>query len=276
MTAVIFKGRTSFVFHRMRYDVHHKQKKMISLNFKDMHLPVNDLQNFNFLNDLSTDKKNLALSEAEVVIYKRHQIIFAQNDPVEYFGIVLEGLVAISKTVFSRVQVAEKPSETNETDKKQIIDIIPQHEFFGGLLILNHITRYPVSVSCLSTKAKIILISKEFFQKTWLPDTDLYSLFQRNVFNRVQSMQNLKEIQAISTEDKLKNALRFIYKKQLFIQSADSSKDNLIELDLTRKQLGEICNTTTETTIRIFAQWQKADLVFTEAGREYMRPQLLA
>jgi len=233
-----------------------------------MFLPVNELQNLNFLDTLPVIKKSLAFSEAEVVFYKRNQVIFAQNDPVEYFGVVLEGLVAISK------------SSPLAVEKKQVIDIVPSHEFFGGLLITNRVTHYPVSVTCLSQKAKIILISKDYFQKAWLSDPDLMALFQKNIFTRVQSMQALKEIHAFSTEDKLKNALRFLYQKELAaLENSSSTKAQTenkdVEFNLTRKQLGEICNTTTETTIRIFSQWHKSGLMFYEDDKEFVRLELL-
>ncbi len=229
-----------------------------------MQLPVNEFQSLDFLYSLSAEKKELALKEAELCTYKRNQVIFAQNDPVEYFGIVLDGLVSISKNGFSS-DLAEA-----DTTKKQIIDIIPSHEFFGGLLILNRLSHYPVTVSCLSAKAKVILISKDFFQKTWLTDSDLMSLFQKNVFNRVQSMQTLKEIYSFTTEEKIKNAFRFLYKKELTQMDKD-----YVEFALTRKQLAEICNTTTETAIRILSQWHKLNLMFTDNDKEYIRSDFL-
>jgi CRP/FNR family transcriptional regulator len=197
------------------------------------------------------------LSDADIreiqpyLIAERHRkkdLIFSEGDPPDWFYIVLEGKVKITKV--------------SEEGKEIIIEIIPPTDFFGGLAVIRGFP-YPANAVAMED-TKVIKISRSNFMAVLDRFPSVMYCVVQNLGDRMRvSHEAMKSIAL----DKVSYRIASLLIK-LSEQTGKKTPEGVaIDLKLTKQDIAEMVGTTVETAIRTMSRFKKLGLIDERAGR---------
>ena len=168
-----------------------------------------------------------------------NESIFWEGDPSEYFFIVAEGKVKVSKMA--------------STAKEIILAFFGPGEMFGEVAVFEN-KPYPASAQAVSA-TRLISIKKSGFidfllkhPKTALKIINLLSSRLRESQSRLRDMAGERVEQRLA--------------RLLLMLSAKLGNS----LPFTRQEISDMAGTTTETTIRILSQWKERGIIRSIRG----------
>jgi CRP/FNR family transcriptional regulator, nitrogen oxide reductase regulator len=169
-----------------------------------------------------------------------NEVIFWEDDPSDWFYIVVEGSVKVTKLTSS--------------GKEIILSFFGPGEMFGEVAVFEN-KPYPASAQSL-TESRLIGIRKADFLNFLLKHPEVSLKIIGILSGRLRDSQNrLRDLAGEKVEQRLA--------RMLLMLSAKLGST----LPFTRQELSDMTGTTTETTIRVLSQWKDRSIIRSVRGK---------
>ncbi len=179
---------------------------------------------------------------------RKKEAIFSEGDPSEWFYIVTEGKVKITKL--------------SQEGKEIILEVIHPMDFFGGLAVIRGFP-YPANAVAMED-SKLLKISRSHLMRVLDRFPNLMYCMAQQVGDRMkQSHETLKSIALERVEARIASLLLKLSDKT-GVKSADGV---VIDMKLTKQDIAEMVGTTVETSIRTMSKLKKAGVVGEKEGK---------
>lgn len=207
-----------------------------------------DLNKISLFNSLTPDELKEIHPYIIKVSVKKKDVIFSEGDPSEWFYIVLNGKVKITKL--------------SQEGKEIILEIIAPTDFFGGLAVIKGFP-YPANAIAME-------------------DTELLKISRSNLMRILDRFPGLMYCMALQLGDRMKEShetLKNIALERveariaaLLLKLADKTGKKieggvLIDMKLTKQDIAEMVGTTVETSIRTMSKFKKLGMVSDREGK---------
>jgi len=196
------------------------------------------------LNDASLKKIHTALREKE---FKKNDYIFYEGEDANAFGIVLKG----------RVKIVKHSVEGKEV----IIRIITEKRIFGEVAMFDNLP-YPASAIAMED-SRILIFEKSVFLATIKEEPSIAWEIILDLSRKLRdASQSLKEVAAERVEKRIASLLLRL------AEHYGEKKGSILVLNfqLTRQEIADMCGTTVETAIRVMSGFTKDGIIETEKG----------
>ncbi len=200
------------------------------------------LEKIGVLKNLKPEDLKFLEMEMKTEKYKKGEAIFYENSKADWFHVLFEGRVKISKTY---------------PDGKEItLEIVDAPDFFGALAILKNIP-YPATSRAMENSLIGKIPASSFFSVV-KKYPDLEKEILDHVTMRLKAgMDVLKSILLDDVTKRVISQLMRLAKRY----GKKSEEGLLIELKLTREDIAELAGTTVETAIRVMSRLKKEGLI---------------
>ncbi|MEK6673703.1 MAG: Crp/Fnr family transcriptional regulator [Nitrospirota bacterium] len=182
------------------------------------------------------------------VSFKKKDVIFSEGDPSEWFYIVTEGKIKITKL--------------SQEGKELIIEIIPPLDFFGGLAVIRGFP-YPANAIAMDN-TQLLRISRSNILRILDRFPSLMYCMAMQLGDRMkESHEALKNIALERVESRIASLLL-----KLSDKTGKKTGDGLlIDMKLTKQDIAEMVGTTVETSIRTMSKLRKLGIIAEKDGR---------
>ncbi|HYA26866.1 MAG TPA: Crp/Fnr family transcriptional regulator [Thermodesulfovibrionales bacterium] len=179
---------------------------------------------------------------------RKKDVIFSEGDPSEWFYIVTDGKVKITKL--------------SQDGKEIILEVIQPAEFFGGLAVIRGFP-YPANAVAMED-TKLLKISRSHLLRVLDRFPNLMYCMAQQVGDRMkESHETLKSIALERVESRIASLLLKLSDKA-GLKGADGV---VIDMKLTKQDIAEMVGTTVETSIRTMSRFKKMGIVGEKEGR---------
>lgn len=209
---------------------------------------LNDLKKIPIFSSLNDDELKEIQPYLIIERIKKKQKIFSEGDAPDWFYILTEGKVKITKL--------------SHDGREIIIELISPPDFFGGLAVLKGF-QYPANAITMED-SDIIKISRHNLMKVIDRFPNIMYDITSNLGERVREFHDtLKNIALERVESRI---------AALLLKLADKvgekrDKDIFINMRLTKQDIAEMVGTTVETAIRVMSRLKKLGLIEEKDGK---------
>jgi CRP/FNR family transcriptional regulator len=180
--------------------------------------------------------------------YGRKETIFSEGDPSDWFYIVADGKVKITKL--------------SHDGKEIILEVISSMNFFGGIAVLRGFP-YPANAIAME-ETDVIKISKSNLIK-------VLDRFPDAMFNIIQSLgdriRDSHETAKSIALEKVSSRISSLLLKLSEQVGRETPEGKVIDMKLTKQDIAEMVGTTVETSIRTMSKFKKMGLIEEKAGK---------
>ncbi|MCL4475557.1 MAG: Crp/Fnr family transcriptional regulator [Nitrospirae bacterium] len=195
----------------------------------------------------TTELKELAPYLISTSVRKK-DVIFSEGDSSEWFYIVTEGKVKITKL--------------SQDGKEIILELIHPTDFFGGLAVIRGFP-YPANAIAMED-TKLLKISRSSLMRILDRFPNLMYCMAQQVGDRMkESHETLKNIALERVEARIASLLLKLSDKT-GIKGDDGV---VIDMKLTKQDIAEMVGTTVETSIRTMSKLKKMGIVAEKEGK---------
>ncbi len=212
-------------------------------------LDIRKVSIFNTLSDRDSREISPYLLTAR---FRKKETIFSEGDPSEWFYIVSDGKVKITKL--------------SQEGKEIILEIISPMEFFGGIAVVRGFP-YPANAVAMED-TEVIKISRKNLLSVLDRFPSLMYCMATNIGDRIKgSHEMMKSIALEKVEARI---------AALLIKLSDKTGEKTAEgvainIKLTKQDIAEMVGTTVETSIRTMSKLSKAGLITYRGGKIIIR-----
>lgn len=195
----------------------------------------------------TTELKELAPYLISTSVRKK-DVIFSEGDSSEWFYIVTEGKVKITKL--------------SQDGKEIILELIHPTDFFGGLAVIRGFP-YPANAIAMED-TKLLKISRSSLMRILDRFPNLMYCMAQQVGDRMkESHETLKNIALERVEARIASLLL-----KLSDKTGSRTDDGVvIDMKLTKQDIAEMVGTTVETSIRTMSKLKKIGIVSEKEGK---------
>lgn len=207
-----------------------------------------ELNRFSIFSTLSSSDLKEITPYIAAVSFKKREVIFSEGDPSEWFYLVVDGKVKITKL--------------SQEGKEIILEIIPPLDFFGGLAVLRGFP-YPANAIAMED-TKLLRISRSNILRILDRFPNLMYCMALQLGERMKgSHETLKNIALERVESRIASLLL-----KLADKAGSKAEDGIvIDIKLTKQDIAEMVGTTVETSIRTMSKLKKMNVVAEREGR---------
>lgn len=178
----------------------------------------------------------------------KKDVIFSEGDPSDWFYIVLNGKVKITKL--------------SQEGKEIILEIISPMDFFGGLAMIKGFP-YPANAIAMED-SELLKISRSNLMRILDRFPGLMYYMALQLSDRMkESHETLKNIALERVEARIASLLLKLADKT----GKETESGVLIDMKLTKQDIAEMVGTTVETSIRTMSKFKKLDIVSDREGQ---------
>ena len=183
---------------------------------------------------------------------KRKDIIFSEDDPSEWFYILIAGKVKITKL--------------SQDGKEIILEVIHPMDFFGGLAVIRGFP-YPANAIAMED-TKLLKISRANLMRVLDRFPPLMYCMAQQVGERMkQSHETLKNVALARVEARIASLLLKLSDKT----GKKVGEGTIVDMKLTKQDIAEMVGTTVETSIRTMSKLRKTGIVGEREGKIVIR-----
>lgn len=195
----------------------------------------------------TTELKELAPYLISTSVRKK-DVIFSEGDSSEWFYIVTEGKVKITKL--------------SQDGKEIILELIHPTDFFGGLAVIRGFP-YPANAIAMED-TKLLKISRSSLMRILDRFPNLMYCMAQQVGDRMkESHETLKNIALERVEARIASLLLKLADKT----GIKTAGGVIIDMKLTKQDIAEMVGTTVETSIRTMSKLKKMGIVAESEGK---------
>ena len=179
---------------------------------------------------------------------RKKDVIFSEGDPSEWFYVVTEGKVKITKL--------------SQDGKEIILELIHPMDFFGGLAVIRGFP-YPANAIAMED-SKLLKISRSNLMRVLDRFPNLMYCMAQQVGDRMkESHETLKNIALERVEARIAALLLKLSDKT----GRKVDEGIAIDMKLTKQDIAEMVGTTVETSIRTMSKLKKMGIVAESEGK---------
>lgn len=211
-----------------------------------------DLKKFSLFSSLGEPELREIRPYLTEVSYSKRDIVFSEGDPSEWFYIVVEGKIKITKLSMD--------------GKEIILEVIQPFDFFGGIAVLKGFP-YPANAVAMED-TRLLRISRSNLLRVLDRFPTLMHCMALQIGERMKgSHETLKNIALERVESRIASLLLKLSDK------AGIKIDNgtLIDMKLTKQDIAEMVGTTVETSIRTMSKFKKLGVIGEKDGKIVIR-----
>lgn len=207
-----------------------------------------DLSKIPLFNSLSPSELKEISPYIISVAVKKKEVIFSEGDPSDWFYIVFDGKVKITKL--------------SQEGKEIILEIIAPMDFFGGLAVIKG---FPYPANAIAMEDTLLLkISRSNLMRILDRFPSLMYCMALQLGDRIkESHETLKNIALERVEARIASLLLKLADKI----GKETERGMLIDMKLTKQDIAEMVGTTVETSIRIMSKFKKLGIISDREGR---------
>ncbi|MCL5423420.1 MAG: Crp/Fnr family transcriptional regulator [Nitrospirae bacterium] len=195
----------------------------------------------------TTELKELAPYLISTSVRKK-DVIFSEGDSSEWFYIVTEGKVKITKL--------------SQDGKEIILELIHPTDFFGGLAVIRGFP-YPANAIAMED-TKLLKISRSSLMRILDRFPNLMYCMAQQVGDRMkESHETLKNIAL----ERVEARIAFLLLKLSDKTGKKTDDGVVIDMKLTKQDIAEMVGTTVETSIRTMSKLKKMGIVSEKEGK---------
>jgi len=179
---------------------------------------------------------------------KKKDVVFSEGDPPDWFYIVTEGRVKITKL--------------SQEGKEIILEIIPENDFFGGVAVIRNF-KYPANAVAMEDTG-LIKVSRQDLLKI----LDRFPTVMQAVFASLggRLQESHEAMRSIALEKVIARVAALLLK--LAEKSGKKTPEGiLVDLKLTKQDIAEMVGTTVETSIRTMSRLKKQGIIEEKEGK---------
>lgn len=181
--------------------------------------------------------------------FKKKQEIFSEGDPSDWFYILINGKVKITKMSVDGREI--------------IIELISPPDFFGGFAVLKGFP-YPANAVAMED-SNVIKISRHNLLKIIDRFPNVMYDMTANLGDRIREFHDtLKNIAFERVESRIVSLLLKLADK---IGEKRDNKKILINMRLAKQDIAEMVGTTVETAIRVMSKLKKSGYIADKDGK---------
>lgn len=181
--------------------------------------------------------------------FKKKEEIFSEGETPEWFYILLNGKVKITKLSYD--------------GKEIIIELISPPDFFGGLAVIKGFP-YPANAIAMEDVEVLKVLRHDMLRIIDRFPNVMYDITS-NLGNRIKEFHdNLKSIALEKVESRIAALLLKLADK---FGRKDRQGETVIDMKLTKQDIAEMVGTTGETAIRVMSKFKKSGLIDDKAGK---------
>jgi len=210
---------------------------------------LTDLKKIPIFSSLNDEELKEIQSELIRERFKKKKEIFSEGDPPEWFYILLNGKVKITKLSYD--------------GKEIIIELISPPDFFGGLAVLKGFP-YPANAIAMED-ALVLKTSRHNLLRIIDRFPNVMYNITLNLGDRIREFHDtFKNIALQKVESRIAALLL-----KLADKSGLKSKQGevVIDMKLTKQDIAEMVGTTVETAIRVMSKFKKSGYISEKDGR---------
>lgn len=207
-----------------------------------------DLKQIPLFSGLSEVEIKEISSYVERKSFRKKEQIFAEGDPSNWFYILVDGKVKITKL--------------SHEGKEIIIELISPVEFFGGFAVLKGFP-YPANAIAMEN-CSVLKISRRNLMGIIERFPNLMYDITANLGERVREFHDtLKNIALERVESRIASLLLKLAEKT---GAKAGSGEVEISVRLTKQDIAEMVGTTVETSIRVMSKFKKSGIIKDSNG----------
>lgn len=207
-----------------------------------------DLKSISVFSTLNPSELKEIIPYVQPVSFKKKDIIFSEGDPSEWFYVVAEGKIKITKL--------------SQEGKELILEIIPPLDFFGGLAVIRGFP-YPANAIAMDD-AELLRISRSNILRILDRFPSLMYCVAMQLGDRMkESHEALKNIALERVESRIASLLLKLSDKT----GNKTGEGVMIDMKLTKQDIAEMVGTTVETSIRTMSKLRKLGIIIEKDGR---------
>lgn len=207
-----------------------------------------DLKSISVFSTLNPSELKEIIPYVQPVAFKKKDIIFSEGDPSEWFYVVAEGKIKITKL--------------SQEGKELILEIIPPLDFFGGLAVIRGFP-YPANAIAMDD-AELLRISRSNILRILDRFPSLMYCMAMQLGDRMkESHEALKNIALERVESRIASLLLKLSDKT----GNKTGEGVMIDMKLTKQDIAEMVGTTVETSIRTMSKLRKLGIIIEKDGR---------
>lgn len=207
-----------------------------------------DLKSISVFSTLNPSELKEIIPYVQPVSFKKKDIIFSEGDPSEWFYVVAEGKIKITKL--------------SQEGKELILEIIPPLDFFGGLAVIRGFP-YPANAIAMDD-AELLRISRSNILRILDRFPSLMYCMAMQLGDRMkESHEALKNIALERVESRIASLLLKLSDKT----GNKTGEGVMIDMKLTKQDIAEMVGTTVETSIRTMSKLRKLGIIIEKDGR---------
>lgn len=205
---------------------------------------------FSSLDDLEL-KELLPYLAKECV--RRKEEIFSEGDPPEWFYIVLDGKVKMTKL--------------SHDGRELILEVIAPDDFFGAFAVLKSFP-YPANAVAMEDSTLLKISRQALIGVIDRFPTVMYDITASLGQRTKELYETLKNVALERVESRIAALLLKLADR---VGSPRSDGATVIGMKLTKQDIAEMVGTTVETSIRIMSRLKKAGIIVDDGGRIAIR-----
>jgi CRP/FNR family transcriptional regulator, cyclic AMP receptor protein len=195
------------------------------------------LRKIPLFSDLSVEELQNVQRVFQEKSYKKHQVIFLEEETGLYMYIVLSGKVKVLKS--------------SAEGREHILAIHYTGEFFGEMSLLDGKTT-PATIIAMEP-CRLLIVCKEDFLRTILGNQKVLARIIAILCERLREAWNqLPLLTSASAEDRILSTLRHLAEKS----GVRDNRGIIVNMRITHMELAEMCGTSRETATRIILKLQ--------------------
>lgn len=213
---------------------------------------LEDLKKIPIFSTLNNEELKEIQSYLSRESFKKKEEIFSEGDPPDWFYILVNGKVKITKMSVDGREI--------------IIELISPRDFFGGFAVLKGFP-YPANAVAMED-SNVIKISRHNLLKVIDRFPNVMYDITANLGDRIREFhETLKNIALERVESRIAALLLKLADKT----GEKKDKTILINMRLTKQDIAEMVGTTVETAIRVMSKFKKSGFIDDKDGKVLIR-----
>ncbi len=213
-----------------------------------MELNVDSLRKIKLFQTLNNDDLAEILPLVKEERFTRKTGIFSEGDLPDWFYIVLEGKVKITKI--------------SHDGKEIILEIIKDNEPFGAIAVLNGFP-YPANAAAMEDST-VLRLSRTDLMRVLDRFPGLMQAMMQDLGSRIKDSHEAMKNIALEKVGSRIAALLLKLSQQM---GEDTPEGRRLTIKLTKQDIAEMVGTTVETSIRTMSRFKKIGLIVEKDGR---------
>lgn len=212
---------------------------------------ASQLMDLPVFSSLDREDRNALLRDARLVSCEPGEHFFREREMTDGFFLLKAGRVKVGRT--------------SQSGHEVILHICTPPQMFGCKGLTQPGSRYPANAVAIEPSIALKFSRKRFLEGV----ADNPEVFFKLLVDLNQRMSELFEIQAAVQEPVAQRIATFLLRQALpkYASLEKWNKVDLKDVFLTKRLIGAMVGTTTETTIRVLSKWNKQGLIRSRRGR---------